>query len=189
MAFETRFDEAKLAELLDGMVALATSPLVLLAAAAIEQPFVQTAIQEGVIFSERLKETAAETGEVFEDLVAEAKAQLSHEGRSLGDRAWHQSEHSEVAHTLSVVLSSLNQEIGRATNGNFDLRVLVPLAFSAFALRQLLVKGWQIDEIPWYTMAWYAFDSFVKLHPHPPGEHGSTAPGQSPPQRINDSLG
>jgi hypothetical protein len=46
-----------------------------------------------------------------------------------------------------------------------DLRFLFPLSLSLLALRQLLVKGWQLELIPWYVLAWYAFDSFIKLHP------------------------
>jgi len=50
------------------------------------------------------------------------------------------------------------------TNGVADLRLLLPLGFGALALRQVLDKGFELEEIPWYTLAWYAFDSFVKLH-------------------------
>ena len=32
------------------------------------------------------------------------------------------------------------------------------------AMRQLIAKGWQLELIPWYVLAWYAFDSFIKLH-------------------------
>jgi hypothetical protein len=35
---------------------------------------------------------------------------------------------------------------------------------STLDFRQLIIKGLQIDEIPWYSLAWYAFDSFVKLN-------------------------
>ncbi len=69
-----------------------------------------------------------------------------------------------MAHSVTQVVSTLNAEIGRATDGIVDLQVLMPLGLSALALRQILVKGLQIDEIPWYAMAWYAFDSFVKLN-------------------------
>ncbi len=65
MASEPRFDEAQFSEIAQGIVALAASPFVVLAAMAAKQPFVQTAIKEGVMLSERLKETAAETGEIF----------------------------------------------------------------------------------------------------------------------------
>ena len=71
---------------------------------------------------------------------------------------------SEAAAELIAGASELNQRVKRASNGAFDLRFLIPLGFSALALRQLLVKGVQLGVIPWYVLAWYAFDSFIKFH-------------------------
>jgi hypothetical protein len=71
---------------------------------------------------------------------------------------------SEVATTLTDAISDLNDRVGTATDGVVDLRMLVPAGFAALALRQLLENGWEIETIPWYALAWYAFDSFIKLH-------------------------
>ncbi|MGK7875339.1 MAG: HMA2 domain-containing protein [Xenococcaceae cyanobacterium] len=71
---------------------------------------------------------------------------------------------SDAAAEVTNAAADLNQRVKRATNGVVDLRVLIPLGFSALALRQLLVKGLQIEIIPWYVLAWYAFDSFIKFH-------------------------
>jgi hypothetical protein len=71
---------------------------------------------------------------------------------------------SEAATEVTRVVTDLNQRVKRVTNGAVDLRFLVPLGFSALALRQLLAKGFQLETIPWYVLAWYAFDSFVKFH-------------------------
>ena len=71
---------------------------------------------------------------------------------------------SEAAAELIAEATELNQRVKRASNGAFDLRFLIPLGFSALALRQLLVKGVQLGAIPWYVLAWYAFDSFIKFH-------------------------
>jgi hypothetical protein len=73
-------------------------------------------------------------------------------------------EKSAAAAQVTSVVSDLNQRVKELTNGAVDLRFLVPLGFSALALRQLLAKGWQLEIIPWYVLAWYAFDSFVKFH-------------------------
>jgi hypothetical protein len=62
-------------------------------------------------------------------------------------------------------VSQLNQRVERATNGTVDLGLLFPLALSILAVRQLTIKGLQLDIIPWYVLAWYAFDSFLKLNP------------------------
>lgn len=70
----------------------------------------------------------------------------------------------EVATDLTNAVVDLNQLVGRATNDVVDLRFLLPFGFSVLALKQLLVKGLQIESIPWYVLAWYAFDSFIKLH-------------------------
>ena len=40
----------------------------------------------------------------------------------------------------------------------------MPLGLGTLALGQLITKGPQLDKIPWYNLAWYAFDSFNKLN-------------------------
>ena len=72
--------------------------------------------------------------------------------------------HSFAAAEVSRVVVKLNQDVRRATQGAVDLRFLLPLSFAILALRQLVVKGLQFEIIPWYVLAWYAFDSFIKLH-------------------------
>lgn len=58
----------------------------------------------------------------------------------------------------------LNQRVARASNGAIDLRFLFPLGLGLLSIRQLAIKGLQLEIIPWYVLAWYAFDSFIKLH-------------------------
>ena len=71
---------------------------------------------------------------------------------------------SEAAAELIAGATQLNQQVKTASNGAFDLRFLIPLGFSALALRQLVVRGVQLGAIPWYVLGWYAFDSFIKFH-------------------------
>jgi hypothetical protein len=59
-------------------------------------------------------------------------------------------------------MSDLNEQVRQATNGFADLQMLLPLGLGALALKQLLDKGPELEELPWYTLAWYAFDSFKK---------------------------
>lgn len=73
-------------------------------------------------------------------------------------------EKSAVANDLTAAITDLNQKVGQATNGLVDLRMIVPLGFGALAVRQLLRQGFQIETAPWYALAYYAFDSFIKLH-------------------------
>ncbi|MBH8554433.1 hypothetical protein I8751_19090 [Nostocaceae cyanobacterium CENA357] len=73
-------------------------------------------------------------------------------------------EESEAAKGITNAIINLNKRVERVTNGEIDLRVLFPLGLSMLAIRQLLVKGLQFEAIPWYVLAWYAFDSFMKLN-------------------------
>ena len=71
---------------------------------------------------------------------------------------------SEVASNITSAVYDLNRRVRKGTNGVVDLRILMPLGLGALSIRQLLVKGLQLDIIPWYVLAWYSFDSFIKLH-------------------------
>ncbi|MEC4814301.1 MAG: hypothetical protein SAK29_13650 [Scytonema sp. PMC 1069.18] len=71
---------------------------------------------------------------------------------------------SIAATGVSNAVVDLNKRVGQATDNVVDLRVLFPLGLGIFSIRQLLTKGLQLDIIPWYVLAWYAFDSFIKLH-------------------------
>jgi hypothetical protein len=71
---------------------------------------------------------------------------------------------SIAAAEVSNAFADLNERISHATDGMVDLRLLVPAGLGALAIRQLLVKGLQLEIVPWYVLAWYSFDSFLKLH-------------------------
>jgi hypothetical protein len=71
---------------------------------------------------------------------------------------------SGAATGIANAAADLNQRVARVTDGMVDLRFLFPLGLGALAVRKLLVKGLQFEIIPWYVLAWYAFDSFIKLH-------------------------
>ncbi|MEQ8753018.1 MAG: hypothetical protein RID09_05780 [Coleofasciculus sp. G1-WW12-02] len=71
---------------------------------------------------------------------------------------------SDAAASVTYAVTHLNHRVRRATDGMVDLRFLIPLGFSVLAIRQLVVKGLMIEAIPWYVLAWYSFDSFIKLH-------------------------
>lgn len=71
---------------------------------------------------------------------------------------------SEVAAGVSNAVVDLNKRVQHATNNVVDLRFLFPLSLGILSIRKLLSQGLQFDIIPWYVLAWYAFDSFIKLH-------------------------
>ncbi|MBD2292005.1 hypothetical protein H6G06_00545 [Anabaena sphaerica FACHB-251] len=71
---------------------------------------------------------------------------------------------TEAATGISNAVIDLNQRVQRATDGTVDLRFLFPFGLSILAVRQLIIKGLQLEVIPWYVLAWYAFDSYLKLN-------------------------
>lgn len=165
---ERNLEEVGVPEIIEGIQALFLAPIVLPVTAGINQPLVKAAIKEGIALSERCKEALAEAGETFDDLAAEVRAELAEkrqaEQSSESVRTWVREGESEAAVEIINVMSTLNEQVGRITNGVADLRLLLPLGLGALALRQLVAKGFEIDEIPWYTLAWYAFDTFNKLN-------------------------
>lgn len=71
---------------------------------------------------------------------------------------------SDVSVTIQRRFKLVDQRVLRATGGTFDLRVLVPIGLAGLSLRQLARDGVEIKSMPWYVLAWYSFDSFIKLH-------------------------
>ncbi|WP_243146899.1 HMA2 domain-containing protein [Scytonema sp. UIC 10036] len=71
---------------------------------------------------------------------------------------------SEAAAEVSNAVVDLNKRVKKATNNSVDLRFLFPLGLGILSIRKLLAQGLQFEIIPWYVLAWYAFDSFIKLH-------------------------
>ena len=57
-----------------------------------------------------------------------------------------------------------NRSVFSATQGRIDLRMLFPVALAGLAVRQLFREGLGLRSAPWYVLAYYAFDSYVKLH-------------------------
>ncbi len=63
---------------------------------------------------------------------------------------------------VAEVLLSVDASVRRVTRGN-DLRLLVPLGLAGLSLRQALRDAPGLKDAPWYVLAWYAFDAFMKL--------------------------
>jgi hypothetical protein len=171
--------EVNIPEIVESITGLIFAPVILPVTAAVKQPTFQEAIKVGIALSERCKEAIAETGEIIENLSAEVNTELIERKQGqpyhktvsqttpIGETGYQnglENGTSEVAKDLIHVVADVNGDIGRITNGVIDLRLLLPLGLGALAIRQLIVKGIDIDEIPWYTLTWYAFDSFIKLN-------------------------
>jgi hypothetical protein len=50
------------------------------------------------------------------------------------------------------------------TRGRADLRLVVPAIFTVLAARQFVRDAGRIRNASWYQLAYWAFDSFHKLH-------------------------
>jgi hypothetical protein len=59
-----------------GLGAAIVAPIALAAAGSFGRPLARAAVKTGLLFYEKGRETAAELGEMMEDLVAEARAEL-----------------------------------------------------------------------------------------------------------------
>ena len=64
--------------------------------------------------------------------------------------------------------SQADRRLSEMTERTLDARTLMPLVFTAFAVRAY-VKGPRAGP-PWHTLLWYAFDSFTKLRRDGGGE-------------------
>ena len=65
-----------------GIGALLLAPVLIPVVAGVGKPVAKTMIKEGIKLYEKGKETFAEMGEVLEDIVAEAKAEIAQEDRN-----------------------------------------------------------------------------------------------------------
>ena len=68
------------------------------------------------------------------------------------------------AMSLADAISDLEKHLSLGTRDLLDLKLLVPLGFGVLAVLQLARQGLQIGSAPWYLLAYFAFESYVKLH-------------------------
>jgi hypothetical protein len=71
---------------------------------------------------------------------------------------------SETARTIKSTFHGVDVRLGEITRGRWDLRTVVPFALGALAVRAFLAEPAALGAAPWFTLAWYAFDSFWKLN-------------------------
>jgi hypothetical protein len=93
------------------------------------------------------------------DALARAGLTVVHGSTDLGPPP--AGERSRVARSIESLFGSADGEVTRLTNGTADLRTLVPIGLGALALREILAG--RVGMAPWWTLAWWAFDSFLKL--------------------------
>jgi hypothetical protein len=71
---------------------------------------------------------------------------------------------SETAASIRRAFHQVDARLSELTNRRWDLRTVVPVAFGVLALRQLIRDFGNLPAMPWWVLAWYAFDSFWKLN-------------------------
>lgn len=83
---------------------------------------------------------------------------------------------SAAADSIFTAVDDLDRQIGQLTDNLVDLRFLFPLGLGGLAIHQLLKNGWQLETAPWYVLAYYAFDSFLKLNQPSTANNPSSSP-------------
>jgi hypothetical protein len=76
---EDLFEDVGTPGIIAGIGAVVLAPVMIPAIAKIAKPIAKTALKSGIMLYEKSKAAVAEAGEVFEDLVAEAQAELADE--------------------------------------------------------------------------------------------------------------
>lgn len=86
-------------------------------------------------------------------------------GVILLDEGLEASEYSEFAAKLLRVVDAVDQWIKKVTGRTVDLRMLVPIGFTAGGIALAIVNGgFGIMDIPAFVFVWIGFDAFVQLH-------------------------
>ncbi|CEJ46635.1 DUF5132 domain-containing protein [Umezakia ovalisporum] len=162
MTSTCHWQQVNIFEIVDSLATMISSSLILSVAYVVKQPVVRTTITEGMALSERFKEVVTEAIDEFENQAGQVNTDFNPETGQ--DFQYVRDGRSVVAQDLVNIMSDFNADVDRMTNGVVDLRLLVPLGLSLFAIAQLVKQGLRLEEISWYILAWFAFDSFVRLN-------------------------
>lgn len=81
-----------------------------------------------------------------------------------------------AAGAISSAASAGNRAVERRLGGT-DLRVLVALGLGLLAARNALRGEDRLADAPWYVLAWYASETFARVHGDAPGVRGPGAGG------------
>ena len=117
----------------------------------------------GRVSSEDLRGALSEVGLDLAADVEAARGQAGGTGRVMG------------------AAEALNRRVIQASGGT-DLRLLVPMGLGALSARQALRNTPRLGQAPWYLLAWYAFDSFLKLN-RPQGRSTPSTRGETRERR------
>ena len=85
---------------------------------------------------------------------------------------------STGAAVVRRVMSTVNARLHLATHGHADLRLVLPAFYLLLAARNYRRQTGQLRDAPWYQLAWWAFDSFFKLHEEATAPAGAGSRGR-----------
>ena len=68
-----------------------------------------------------------------------------------------------AAETVTTAATAINRAVGRRLDGT-DLRALVPIGLGLLATRRAMRGEERLADAPWYVLAWYASQTFLKFH-------------------------
>jgi len=72
---------------------------------------------------------------------------------------------STVAGSVTAFFGTLDTKVAQASSGWSDLRALIPLTLFFLGVRSLLLVE-KVSLPAWYDYFWFAFGTFIALHPH-----------------------
>lgn len=64
---------------------------------------------------------------------------------------------------IGSAVARANRAVERQLDG-WDLRSLVPLGLGLLAARSAMRRDDRLADAPWYVLAWYASETFMKVH-------------------------
>jgi hypothetical protein len=73
-------------------------------------------------------------------------------------------QRTTLARWLAAPFRTADRTVAERTSNAFDVRTLMPITLAALAAREVL--SGRVHMAPWYTLAWWAFDSYLKLQRH-----------------------
>ncbi len=74
-------------------------------------------------------------------------------------------ENQTQVNALVAAVKLGDDRLKAASRGRVSLRWVVPGAFFAIGVRQLMKTGFTVGTVPWYVLLYYGADAFIKLYP------------------------
>jgi hypothetical protein len=114
----------------------------------------------------------------------EALADIKAEFKDLGVILMAAAGVETSSRSLTDAVSSLDGRLCSASGGLLSLKLLVPVGFSVLAVLQIARRGFEIGGAPWYLLAYFAFESFIRFY----GQEEQCEPAESNAEYQKDTA-